>query len=206
MLGFGNSNIKVLIIFNDAIPIGKIAEKMKLDVTYINQDNTNMMSWNYKRWSEENKFYPDIIYASPPSNTFSTLAYALKERDTKTGLPKSDRAKEATELVHNLLDAIRYFKGKNKNMAFIIDNPRGMLKLDNRIKNIRFSSSTLYCHYNDNRYKPTDFFSNFNLNLIPVKPTCEYKTRWTTETPRGLPITLITDILNKAIHYVKRKK
>jgi hypothetical protein len=204
MIGYGKINI--LILFKDAIPIGKIAEKMKLDVTYINEDTTNMILWDYKRWSEENKNYPDIIYASPPSNTFSTLAYALKERNTQTGIPKSKRAKDATDLVHHILDAIKYLNGKNKHMAFIIDNPRGMLRLDSRINDIRFRNTTLYCHYNDGRYKPTDFFSNFNLSLIPVIPTCKYKTRWTTETIQGLPIRLITDILNKAILHIKRKK
>jgi site-specific DNA-cytosine methylase len=85
------SNPKLLELFKGTGSVGKQANKMGFKITSLDLDpiytpdiETDILEWDYKKWSNENNYIPDMIWASPPCNTFSQMVYRLKERDTKT--------------------------------------------------------------------------------------------------------------------------
>lgn len=163
----------MLELFKGTGSVGKAAEKtgkfnvvsVDFDPIYTPNIETDILRWDYKKWYETNKWVPDMIWASPPCNTFSPLSYRLKERDLQTAKPLSDRARLGTALLHRTLRIIAYFKKINPNLLFCIENPRGMMRLDPLMKRLPYLTTTYYCFYGDARYKPTDFWSNFPLNL-----------------------------------------
>ena len=161
---------KLLEIFKGTGSVGKVAKKnfdivsLDLDPYYTPTIETDILEWDYKKWYEENKFTPDFIWASPPCNTYSPLAYPLKERNPATAEPIKERAKIGTKILYRTLDIIEFFKTKNPNLLYVLENPRGMMRKDKRIKKL-ILNNTLYCLYGDKRRKSTDFFSNFPLDL-----------------------------------------
>ena len=198
--------MQLLELFKGTGSVGKVARKMGFNVVSVDFDEkfkpdilTDILDWDYKSYTH----IPDFIWASPPCNTYSTLAYPFKERDVKTTKPLSDRAKLGTRILHKTLEIIEYFSKKNPNMGVCIENPRGMMRNDPKIKKL-ILNTTHYCNYGDKRTKPTDFFSNYPLNLsdiickgsvqtISLKLNDRYK----------IPPKLIKDILDE---YLKIKK
>lgn len=174
--GSGRGKFKLLELFKGTGSVGKAAKKMGWDVVSLDLDpyytpdiETDILKWDYKKWARDNHYTPDFIWASPPCNTFSPLAYPLKERDTKTAAPKSDRAREGTRILHRVIDIISFFKKKNPDLLFAIENPRGMMRHDPKVKKLPHRDTTLYCLYNDVRYKPTDFFNNVGKEGLQLK-------------------------------------
>ena len=156
----------MLELFKGTGSVGKVFKKefniisVDLDPIYNPTIQTDILNWDYKKIN----MIPDFIWASPPCNTFSPLAYPLKERDTQTAEPRSERAKTGTKILYKTLEIIHYFKKLNPNLLFVIENPEGMMRKDKKIKQLLLNN-TLYCLYGDERRKSTDFFSNFPLNL-----------------------------------------
>ena len=157
----------LLELFKGTGSVGKQAKKMDFDVLSLDIDPDskpdiliNILKWDYKKLDIK----PDFIWASPPCNTFSPLVYPLRERDIKTAKPLSERAKEGTKILYKTIEIIEYFFNLNNNMGFVIENPKGMMRKDKKIKKL-ILNTTYYCNYGDKRFKPTDFFSNFDLNL-----------------------------------------
>ena len=164
--------MKILLeLFKGTGSVGKVAKKMGFQVVSLDLEpiytpdiETDILKWNYKKFYHETRWVPDIIWASPPCNTFSPLVYPLKERNTKTAEPLSDRAKLGTKILYRTLDIINFYKKINPNLNFVIENPRGMMRNDPKIKKF-IRNTTYYCNYGDKRTKPTDFFSNLDLDL-----------------------------------------
>lgn len=162
---------KLLELFKGTGSVGKIAKKLGFQVVSLDLDpiytpdiETDILKWNYKKFYQETKWVPDIIWASPPCNTFSSIVYPLKERNAKTAEPLSERAKLGTKILYRTLAIIDFYKKLNPNLNFVIENPRGMMRNDPKIKKL-IRNTTYYCLYGDRRTKPTDFFSNLDLNL-----------------------------------------
>ena len=167
----GDKKYKLLEIFKGTGSIGKEANKMGWEVISIDLEEkykpdilTDILKWNYKKFYEETNFIPDFIWASPPCNTFSPLAYPLKERCIETAEPKSERAKLGTRILYRTLKIINFFKKLNPDLLFCLENPHGMMRKDKKIQKLHMTT-TLYCLYGDKRRKMTDFFSNFDLKL-----------------------------------------
>jgi hypothetical protein len=172
--GSGAKPLKMFELFKGTGSVGKVANKMGFKVVSLDFDpiytpdiETDILKWDYKKWAKDNDFYPDYIWSSPPCNTFSVLAYPFHERNTKTAVPKSARAKEGTAILHRTLEIIEYFQNQNPKMLYTIENPRGMMRHDSEMKRLPNRETTLYCLYGDFKRKPTDFWSNFPMGLIP---------------------------------------
>ena len=210
--------LKLLELFKGTGSIGKAAKKMGLDVLSLDFDpiytpdiETDILKWDYKAYHKKTGYVPDLIWASPPCNTFSPLAYPLKERNTKTATPYSARAKEGTAILHRTIDIISYFKKLNPHILFTMENPRGMMRHDTEVKKLPHVDTTLYCLYNDVRYKPTDFFNNVGpdgLNLkAPVRGKCK-DTIGVVDLPLNkryeIPAKLARDILTKMVDKYKK--
>lgn len=169
----------MLELFKGTGSVGKVAKKdfniVSLDLNEKSKATitTDILNWDYEKYFEESKFIPDFIWASPPCNTFSVLAYPRKERNTKTAEPISERAKVGTNILYRTLDIIEFYKSKNPNLLFVIENPFGMMRNDKKIKELKHHL-TAYCLYGFEVMKPTNFFTNFDLNL-KSKKECPHK-------------------------------
>lgn len=164
--------MKLLELFKGTGSVGKVAKRMGMTVMsvdlldkYTPDIVADILEWDYKKFHTDTGFIPDLLWASPPCNTFSTLAYVFKERNTKTAKPKSARARQGTAILYRTLEIILYFQKLNPKMVYVVENPRGMMRLDEKVKALPYRDTTLYCLYGDIRRKPTDFFNNVGLEL-----------------------------------------
>jgi hypothetical protein len=175
--GAGLKRLKIFELFKGTGSVGKVANKLGLDVVSLDLDEkyepdilTDILDWDYKKWAKDNNFKPDFIWASPPCNTYSPLAYPLKERNPKTASPYSARAKVGTKILYKTLEIIEWFKKQNPKMLFVIENPKGMMRNDKKIKKM-IRDNTLYCSYGDFKRKSTDFFNNVPNGLDLIQST-----------------------------------
>ena len=168
--------LKLLELFKGTGSIGKVANKMNIDVISLDLEEkykpdilTDILDWDYKKFYKQYNFIPDFIWASPPCNTYSPLAYPLKERNPQTAEPLSERALLGTLILYKTLEIVRFFLKLNPNLLFVIENPKGMMRKDKIIKQLNLSS-TVYSAYGDIKRKPTDFFNNLpeGLELLPI--------------------------------------
>jgi len=117
---------------------------------------------------KEIPFKPDVIWASPPCQTFSV---ASLYRHWDNGIPKSDRAIIGRAILYKTLWLIDQLKPK----YWFIENPRGMMRKEGlmiymaNVKGVRHTVS--YCQYGDFRQKPTDIWTN--CKSWKPKPICK---------------------------------
>ena len=137
------NNLNLLELFKGTGSVGKVAKKYNFNVVSLDLENkykpdilTNILKWNYKDYFKNKKIIPDFIWASPPCNTYSKLAYPLKERNTQTAEPYSERAKLGTKILYKTLEIINYAKKLNPNLKFVIENPSAMMRHDKKIKKL----------------------------------------------------------------------
>ena len=110
--------MRVLELFSGTGSVGKICREKGYEVVSLdlkNADiNTDIMLWNYKEQFESGSF--DIIWASPPCNSFSVLQNAIRSKTEiyanihATGLP----------ILNRTLEIIEYFKPT----TYFIENPQ----------------------------------------------------------------------------------
>jgi site-specific DNA-cytosine methylase len=202
---------KLLELFKGTGSVGKVAKKLNMDIVSLDFDesfnpdiHTDILEWNYKKFYKDTHFLPDFIWASPPCNTYSPLAYPLKERNIKNAKPLSKRAKIGTDILYKTLEIILYFKKLNPKLLFVIENPKGMMRHDKYILPLK-RDTTLYCLYGDNKRKETDFFNNIpnSLDLKDPKTKCNKKVVSVVDLPLNdrykIPPRLIRHILNRMI-------
>jgi len=135
--------MKVLELFSGTGSVGKVCKEKGWEVISLdlkNADiNIDILKWNYKIYEPETF---DIIWASPPCNSFSILQYArLSEEEridniNKNGLP----------ILQKTLEIIDYLKPK----FYFIENPAtGCMK--NYINKPFYDVD--YCRYSDWGYR-----------------------------------------------------
>ena len=163
----------LLELFKGTGSVGKVAKRNDFNIVSLDLEKkykpsilTDILNWDYETFYKTTGFIPNFIWASPPCNTFSPLAYPLKERNPKTATPYSERAKIGTKVLYKTLEIIQYFLSINPNLLFVIENPKGMMRNDKYMKKLN-RETTLYSLYGDIKNKPTDFWNNFpdGLNL-----------------------------------------
>lgn len=111
---------------------------------------------------------PDFIWASPPCTTFSVASCYKYWQVTPNGIiPKHPDVFKALELVKHTIDLI---KNLNPTKGWIIENPRGMLRKQDIMKDLTRRTVT-YCQYGDFRMKPTDLWGDVP-NWV-ARPMCK---------------------------------
>jgi len=97
-----------------------------------------------------NGFKPDVIWASPPCETFSMCGH-----NYYMGYPTNSKCYIGLALVYRTIEIIRDLKPK----YWFIENPRAGLRSVWFMKPLpRYTVS--YCQYGMDRMKPTDIWSN----------------------------------------------
>lgn len=128
-------------------------------------------------------FKPDVIWASPPCETFSVASIGYHWNKDNT--PKTEQAVEGLARVQKTLDVIKELEPE----YWYIENPRGKLRklipemIDKTLGNLWICRTVTYCQYGDTRMKPTDIWTN-NLNWQP-RPMCKNGMPCHVAAPRG---------------------
>ena len=106
---------------------------------------------------------PDIILASPPCETFSTMA--MGKNWYGPDKPKTDKAKLALEIVTHTMTLIHEVQPS----YFVIENPRAMLRKMSVMDG--YDRTTVwYCRYGHPFAKPTDLWGGFPPAWVPRDP------------------------------------
>ena len=106
---------------------------------------------------------PDFIWASPPCTTYSYAAIWYRHRD-ENGKALTAEAKEADRILRHTFQIINYFLKKNPTLKFCIENPRGYMQKMPEVREL-YKCTTSYNNFGFPIRKPTDFFSNYRLQL-----------------------------------------
>jgi len=152
--------MNVLELFAGSRSIGKEAEKLNMQVFSSDIEQfggidyvEDILKFDYTKVP----FIPDVVWASPPCQGFSVAAIGKNWNFDNT--PKTDSARLGMKLAQKTIEIIEYYKSKNPNLVWFIENPRGKLRKMDFMQNfIRHTVS--YCQYGDQRMKPTDIWTN----------------------------------------------
>jgi hypothetical protein len=94
---------------------------------------------------------PDFVWASPPCTSFSVAS--IGRHWHAPGIPKTQQASDAQDLVGYTVDLIRDLDPR---FGWLMENPRGMLRKLPVVADLERRTIT-YCAYGDFRMKPTDY-------------------------------------------------
>lgn len=184
--------LTLLELFAGSRSVGSVAEEMGINVISSDIEQfdkidyvVDILEFDYSKIDKK----PDIIWASPPCEKWSLACgvqggniywESIKEKGKVVGikprenfdvrarytiLKEPDRVKEEREfhisLLEKTLEIIEYYKPK----VFLIENPFGYMRfyLKDRVPYINFVT---YCQYGYPYRKPTNIFSNIELNLM----------------------------------------
>lgn len=164
--------MNILELFAGSRSIGKEAERQGhnvFSVDWTNYDNIDLVADIGTLKKEDVPFIPDVVWASPDCTTYSVAACSKHRNKDKT--PKSDYAVKCDEVNQHWIALIKEWLVLNPNLIFFIENPRGILRKMEWMKN--FDRHTVwYCKYGDSRAKPTDIWTN-SKTWIP-REECHY--------------------------------
>lgn len=123
---------------------------------------------------------PNVIFMAFDCTTFSVAGISHHRRkNPETGNldPISDYAKRCDEIDQHCLQLVKELNPE----IYIIENPRAGLRSMSWMQHIPRYTTT-YCQYGFKYMKPTDFFSNIDLEL---KPPCKNGAPCHERAPRG---------------------
>lgn len=129
-------------------------------------------------------FVPDVIWASPPCESFSVASIGRHWVKGEVFTPKTENAKKGLKILHKTMEIIEYYLTQNPNLIWYVENPRGKMRKSPHWAKIQHSLNTVtYCQYGDDRMKPTDIWNN-NDSWISRK-MCKNGMPCHTSAPRG---------------------
>ena len=106
-------------------------------------------------------FIPDMIWASPPCESFSVASIGRHWIKGEVFSPKTENAKQGVKILMKTMEIIQKFKEINPNLIWYVENPRGKMRKSPHWANVEHKLNTVtYCQYGDDRMKPTDIWNN----------------------------------------------
>lgn len=121
---------------------------------------------------------PDVILASPPCEGFSVMN--IGRNWYHDGTPKTEKAMLAVELVEAALRIVR----ECDPAYWILENPRDKLRVLPVVAGLDRRTVT-YCHYGEQRMKPTDLWSDRWPPSLVLDPPCRNGDPCHVRAPRG---------------------
>jgi hypothetical protein len=181
--------MKLLELFSGSRSVGKIGEKMAMEVFSIDNQSFPNTNWigDIRDFTINKKFIPDIIWASPPCTGFSVACIGRNWVKGEIFTPKSDSARLGIEIMLKTMELIKEYLKLNPNLIWYVENPRGKMRKAPQWNNMKCVRHTVsYCKYGDKRMKPTDIWTN-NYNWKP-QPLCKpFKYDYSSD-PKGIVI------------------
>lgn len=179
--------MKVLELFAGTKSFSSVAQSMKAQVFTSDFDSSfdtdyciDILNFDTSKLP----FKPDVIWASPPCETFSVASIGHHWTGGKGAyIPKTERAEKGKALVLKTIDLINELNPK----YWFIENPRGVLRKMPFMQGFCRYTVT-YCQYGDTRMKPTDIWTNIpDLQLRPMckRPMCKNGMPCHISAPRG---------------------
>ena len=150
--------MKILELFSGTESFSKVArerghETFTIDIS--KEFNPDLCVDILKLELKDIPFKPDFIWASPPCTTFSVASI---RHYWEKGEPKNEKTLLGIEIVKKTIEVIKQFNPS----FFIIENPRGMLRKQMFMQNLKRDTVT-YCQYGYGKtQKPTDLWNNLN--------------------------------------------
>ena len=136
--------------FEDA---GHKVYKFELDESFDATEHVDVMDLTAK-YLIDKYGRPDFIWASPPCTAFSVASMGHHWiSGGASPVPRTEKAKQSQELVAHTIKLIKELEPA----AYLIENPRGMLRKLDVVKELPRRTVT-YCQYGDTRMKPTDLW------------------------------------------------
>lgn len=159
----------ILELFAGSRSLGNIADFMEMNVFSVDwteYENIDLVIDIKEMKRKDIPFIPDLIWASPDCTTYS-IAGISTHRDNQ--IPKTEYAKQCDDVNKHFISLIKEYLEINPDLVFFIENPRGMLRHMDFMKEFK-RHTVWYCQYMDERAKPTDIWTN-SRSWIP-RPMC----------------------------------
>lgn len=113
----------------------------------------------------------DVIFASPPCETFSTGSIGTHwGGGARAYEPKTDAAALALRIVAHTFDLILDYLTVHPSTLYVIENPRGVMR---KVAPVEPSATVWYCQFGETRAKPTDLWTNMELYPFGVATRCD---------------------------------
>jgi len=177
--------MKTLELFCGTKSFSKVAEKLGHDILTIDNNPAHNpdICIDIFKFQYRVPLNFDIIWASPPCQTFSVAS--IGKHWNRDATPKTLDALDGISLLCRAIIIIQHFKPK----YWFIENPRGMMrkvidkifKLNGITDYIRHTIT--YCQYGDERMKPTDIWTN--CKEWTPRPPCKNGDKCHVSAPRG---------------------
>ena len=169
-------------LFSGTHSVGKVCKELGWNVISVDNElpathQEDIMTFDYKQYPQD-KF--DIVWASPPCNSFSKMLFMHKHIDQAKKIRE-----EGLPLLDKTLEIIDFLQPD----YFFIENPRGKLRKLKFMQPLPRATVT-YCQYGDTRMKPTDIWTNhldsplFSNGWKP-RPICKNGDSCHVSAPRG---------------------
>ena len=120
----------------------------------------------------------DLILASPPCEGFSVMNIGKNWYHDAT--PKTDKARLSLALVEQTLMLVRALQPR----FWVMENPRDKLRVLPVVAGLERRTVT-YCHYGEERMKPTDLWSDRWPPSLTLAPPCNNGDPCHVRAPRG---------------------
>lgn len=121
---------------------------------------------------------PDLILASPPCEAFTVMN--IGKNWYHDGTPKTDQARLGLLLVEATLRLVRDLQPT----YWLMENPRDKLRVLPPVAGLERRTVT-YCHYGEERMKPTDLWSDRWPPSLVLEPPCRNGDPCHVRAPRG---------------------